>query len=167
MMTERLNQARVQASEERLKLEAEMAALAERNRRLDHLVRELRQAIYGKRSEKLAADERQLSFEDLETAISEVEAAPAGAKPARAVTPAAARRNIGRLPADLPRIERVIEPESTLCPCGCGEMARIGEDRSERLDIIPAQLRAIVTIRPATPAGAAKGRSPRPRPQRA
>ena len=132
----------------RLKLEAEMAALAERNRRLDHLVRELRQAIYGKRSEKLAADERQLSFEDLETAISEVEAAPAGAKPARAATPAAARRNIGRLPADLPRIERVIEPESTLCPCGCGEMARIGEDRSERLDIIPAQLRAIVTIRP-------------------
>ncbi len=42
----------------------------------------------------------------------------------------------------------MIEPESTLCPCGCGEMVRIGEDRAERLDIVPAQLRVIVTVRP-------------------
>ena len=37
------------------------------------------------------------------------------------------RRNRGQLPPHLPRIERVIEPASTQCPCGCGEMARIGE----------------------------------------
>ena len=42
----------------------------------------------------------------------------------------------------------MIEPEITLCPCGCGGMVRIGEDRSERLDIVPAQLRVIVTVRP-------------------
>ena len=36
----------------------------------------------------------------------------------------------------------------TQCPCGCGEMVRIGEDRTERLDIIPAQFRVIVSIRP-------------------
>ena len=54
----------------------------------------------------------------------------------------------GRLPAHLPRIERVIEPESTLCPCGCGEMAKVGEDRTERLDIVPARLRVLVTIWP-------------------
>ena len=42
----------------------------------------------------------------------------------------------------------MIEPESTDCPCGCGEMDGIGEDRSERLDIVPAQLRVIVTVRP-------------------
>lgn len=41
-----------------------------------------------------------------------------------------------------------MEPKSTLCPCGCGEMARIGEDVSERLDAIPAQLRVLVTRRP-------------------
>ncbi len=58
------------------------------------------------------------------------------------------RRNRGHLPAHLPRVERVIEPESTLCPCGCGEMARIGEDVSERLGVIPAQLRVLVTRRP-------------------
>lgn len=42
----------------------------------------------------------------------------------------------------------MIEPDSIRCPCGCGDMVRIGEDRSERLDIVPAQLRVIVTIRP-------------------
>ncbi len=42
----------------------------------------------------------------------------------------------------------MVEPESTLCPCGCGEMVKIGEDRTERLDIVPAQLRVIVTVRP-------------------
>src|SRR3546814_17506956 len=35
-----------------------------------------------------------------------------------------------------------------MCPCGCGEMARIGEDVSERLDVIPAQFRVLVTRRP-------------------
>jgi transposase len=45
-------------------------------------------------------------------------------------------------------VEQLIELESTLCPCGCGEMARIGEDVSERLDIIPAQFRVLVTRRP-------------------
>lgn len=45
-------------------------------------------------------------------------------------------------------MERIIEPASTQCPCGCGEMTRIGEDVSERLDIIPAQFRVLVTRRP-------------------
>ena len=58
------------------------------------------------------------------------------------------KRNIGNLPDHLPRIEKIIELECLNCPCGCGEMHKIGEDRSERLDIIPAQLRVIVTVRP-------------------
>jgi transposase len=44
-------------------------------------VRELRQALYGRKSEKLTADERQLTFEDVETAVAEMETAPAGASP--------------------------------------------------------------------------------------
>lgn len=44
------------------------------------------------------------------------------------------QRNKGNLPAHLPRIEQVIEPESILCPCGCGAMQRVGESRTERLD---------------------------------
>jgi transposase len=67
---------------------------------------------------------------------------------ARKKAPRPPQRNKGNLPAHLPRIERVIEPDSILCPCGCGEMAKVGEDRSERLDVIPAQFRVLVTIRP-------------------
>ena len=132
-------------------LEQEVAALAEQNRRLEHLVREFRQALHGRKSEKLGADERQLVLEDLETAVAEVETARAAAGASRSGLPregTSVRRLLGRLPQELPRLERVIEPESTLCPCGCGEMTRIGEDRSERLDITPAQFRVVVTIRP-------------------
>jgi transposase len=67
------------------------------------------------------------------------------------------KRNLGNLPEDLPRIENIIEPDSILCPCGCGEMVRIGEDRTERLDIILAQLRVLVTIRPKYACPACKG----------
>jgi transposase len=42
----------------------------------------------------------------------------------------------------------VVEPDSILCPCGCGDMVQIGEDRTERLDYIPARYQVIVTIRP-------------------
>ena len=45
-------------------------------------------------------------------------------------------------------VERVVAPDSIVCPCGCGDMVRIGEDRSERLDYIPARYQVIVTVRP-------------------
>ena len=132
-------------------LRSRVASLTEHNRRLEHLLHELRRAMFGKKSEKLHPDQLQLAFEALEGALSEVEeAAPASTTPAstpRAKRPEA-RRNLGHLPEHLPRIEQVLEPESTRCRCGCGEMVRIGEDRTERLDIVPAQLRAIVTVRP-------------------
>ena len=117
-------------------------------KRLEHLIAELKNATHGKRSEKLSEDERQLAFEDLEVAVAEVETQQAEQTPSEARPRKAARRNRGNLPAGIPRVERVVEPQSLNCPCGCGEMHRIGEDRTERLDIIPAQLRVIVTVRP-------------------
>ena len=44
------------------------------------------------------------------------------------------------LPAHLPRVDQCIEPEDTHCPTPeCGQpMVRVGEDISERLDIVPA-----------------------------
>ncbi len=73
----------------------------------------------------------------------------------------APRRNLGHLPRGLERIEHVIEPDSTQCPCGCGQMIRIGEDRTERLDIVPAQLRVIVTVRPKYACRSARREHPR------
>ena len=45
------------------------------------------------------------------------------------------------LPAHLPRVDQRIEPEDTHCPTPqCRQpMVRVGEDISERLDIVPAQ----------------------------
>ena len=129
--------------------EAQIGELQHLTKRQEHLIAELRHALYGKKSEKLDADERQLIFEDLEVAVAENDAAidqqpDPGSKPRRK----AARRNRGHLPASLPRIEQVIEPENKVCTCGCTRLVAIGEDRSERLDVIPAQFRVIVTVRP-------------------
>ena len=124
-------------------LRAHNELLADTNRRLEHLVTELRRVIYDKRSEKRPFNDRQLGFEDLEGAVAEVEeavtaAGGASASPGRKCR--APRRNLGHLPKDLERIEQVIEPDSAQCPCGCGQMIRIGEDRTERLDIVLAQV---------------------------
>ena len=97
-------------------LQAEAAELAERNARLGHLLREFQVAIYGKRSEKLDADERQLCFEDLEVAIACAESAQEAGPSAPTRKRKAPRRNLVRLPAELPRIEEVLEPEIAPAP---------------------------------------------------
>ena len=58
------------------------------------------------------------------------------------------RINRGSLPAHLPRIEIVVDIDDKTCPCCQGELHRIGEDKSERLDMVPAQFRVLVTRRP-------------------
>jgi len=136
-------------SEQNAALSTQNAELSAVNARLEHMVSELNQLVYGKRSEKLTPDERQLAFEDLEIAVAESQAQSDAVE---MTTPRKKRkspqRNLGNLPEHLERIEQVIEPDSIICPCGCGEMVKIGEDRTERLDIIPATARVIVTIRP-------------------
>jgi transposase len=48
-----------------------------------------------------------------------------------------ARRRARRdaLPAHLPRVEVMLTPEDTACPCCRAAMTVIGEDVSERLDL--------------------------------
>jgi len=130
-------------------LEAQNAFLKEANARLEHLVREFRRARFGPRSEKLDPDQQQLAFEDIEIAIAEVRESVARRTGAsREANVERQQRRSRALPKELPRIEQVIEPASIACPCGCGTMAKIGEDRTERLDVTPAQFQVIVTIRP-------------------
>lgn len=148
-------------------LALENAELKSRNARLEHLVRKLQRARFGPRSEKLLPEQMELAFEDIEVALATATAehdtavaARTGERPAR--TPRGPRSP----PKDLPREERVLAPEDLNCPCGCGQMVRIGEDRSERLDVTPAQFRLIVTIRPryACPKGRAGIRQGPPAP---
>lgn len=53
------------------------------------------------------------------------------------------------LPANLPRVEIVhdIDEQEKVCHCGA-ELSRIGEDVSEKLDIIPAIIQVVRHIRP-------------------
>jgi transposase len=134
--------------------ESQIATLKELIEKLESQVEQYRRAKFGPKSEKLDPDQLQLALEDIETAIAETQEQIAAvekqieatqAEPDR--TPRKSRKE-RKLPDTLPRVEQVIEPESIACPCGCGDMVRIGEDRAERLDIIPARYQVIVTIRP-------------------
>ena len=135
-------------------LNAANAALAAHVKRMAYLLDELRRARFGKRSEKLDPNQLSLTLEELESAVAEAEeAAPAGSKTKDEDTQSdkqrkRAERNLGNLPKDFERVTRTIEPDSLACPCGCGEMVKIGEDRTERLDILPARFIVVETIRP-------------------
>lgn len=134
---------------EKVQLVAERDQLAAQNDRLRHLLRQLQRMQFGRRSERLDPDQLNLALEDLEQAVAETEAQQEKADPALKRARAEKRRAArGSLPEHLPRVEVVIEPEDTACPC-CGDaMQVIGEDRSQRLDVIPAQYQVIVTRRP-------------------
>jgi len=160
-----LEAARFDASVERAARLHEQAVVAEKDAfiaelkeligKLEGQVAQYRHAKFGPKSEKLDPAQLELALEDLETAIAEtqaqiaaVEEKIAASATADAETKTRAPRKARALPEHLPRVERVMEPASIVCPCGCGDMARIGEDKTERLDIIPARYQVIVTIRP-------------------
>lgn len=119
----------------------------ERITRLEKLVAAFKQAAFGRKSEKRDPDQFDLALEDLETAIAAVHAEEEA--DSHSDKRASKRRavNRGALPKHLPRVEEVLEPESLTCSCG-GCLHPIGEDVSERLDVIPTQFRVIVTRRP-------------------
>src|SRR5260370_41597757 len=125
--------------------------LAERmeNERLREIIEELKRHRFGRRAETLPEDQMLLGLEDVEQADANRAAETDGSSPAdRQVRAHKRRSNRGSLPAHLPRIEIVVDIDDKTCP-GCqSELHRIGEDKSERLDIVPAQFRVLVTPRP-------------------
>src|SRR4029453_5792299 len=143
---------------ERLKeqLARTQAALAESEQarqRLETIVIDMRREKFGAKSEKLRPDQYHLPLEDVEIAQGGLDAAQEKAAAiirgrSRAGSDQDRHDNRGCLPAHLPRVERIIEPASTLCPCGCGAMTKIGEDVSKRLDVIPAQWGGVATPPP-------------------
>ncbi len=123
--------------------------LLAQNDRLRHLLLQLRRMHFGPRSERLPEEQLQLGLEALEQAIAKENAEAEKRDPELGRDNAARRRaSRGALPAHLPRIEVTLAPEDTACPCCRATMTVIGEDTSERLDVVPAQFRVIVTRRP-------------------
>lgn len=134
---------------ERDLLAARNARLESANARLQEILAEIRRAHFGRRSERITDDQLAFALEGLETSLAKVEAEAEKADPAlkaaRARKPRASRNeNLDHLPHE----EVVIEPESKICPCCNGELHKIGEDVSKRLDKQPAKLTVTVTRRP-------------------
>jgi hypothetical protein len=136
------------------------AALAEIER-LQLQLAGLRRNRFGRRSEQLDDATLQQGEEDLEQSVAEQQAGldavlpPADAPspepdvaPDKAPRAKPAKRNRGALPADLPRVEVVVDIDDKACPCCGGTLHAIGEDRAEMLDYVPAQFRVRVIRRP-------------------
>jgi transposase len=146
----------VAMAEQRALLEARTSHLEVVNKTADEriatltaIVRMLERSRYGTRSERLRGttlndEQHAFVFDEIKTGLAAIEAeleSTAQDKPKRAP------RSRKGFAADLERIEIVIEPE---IPAGCEglEKVLIGEDVSERLDVMPAKFRVIVTRRP-------------------
>jgi transposase len=128
---------------------SERDTLLAQNDRLRHLLLKLTRMEFGAKSERLPEEQMQLGLEALEQAIAEGEAEAEKRDPGLHKENAAKRRaSRGALPVHLPRIEVTLVPDDTACPCCRAAMTVIGEDSSERLDVIPVQYRVIVTRRP-------------------
>jgi transposase len=125
--------------------------LAERARaeRLEQIIRELQRHRFGRRAESLPEDQLLLGLEEAEQVEASGEAMTEQSAPGeRSARAATRRRNRGSLPAHLPRIEMTVDLDNKACPCCGNDLHRIGEDMSERLDIVPAQFRVLVVRRP-------------------
>src|SRR3954451_22726855 len=138
-----------------LKIERD-TVLAERDaaqaeiEKLRLLIRQLQRGRFGRRSERLDPDQLRLGLEDLEQTAGATAAAQEGGAPGDGTPtpPRVRRRNLGALPAHLPRVEVLVDVEDKSCPCCGGALHVIGEDTSEMLDIVPAVLRVRVIRRP-------------------
>lgn len=108
--------------------------LAERceSERLRQIIKELQRHRFGRRAETLPEDQMLLKTSSK--------------------SPRTARRRMTS--ARLKAVRRgLASAAAAVAPCrrtcrGRGELHRIGEDRSERLDLVPAQFRILVTRRP-------------------
>jgi transposase len=98
---------------------------------------------YGARTEAMSAEQRRLFEETLAEDQADLEAQLRALQgdAERGTPPAGDSKRKPRrqaLPEHLRRVEHRHEPASTTCECG-QPMVRVGEDISERLDIVPAE----------------------------
>ena len=116
---------------------------------LNEQIRILRQTIFGAKSEKSHIGKSpQLPLFDMpENLPGKLPTEPQE----EIIVPEHSRKKKGRkkLPEDLPRVDVIhdLAEEEKVCACGC-ELSRIGEEVSEKLDIIPAKIQVIRNIRP-------------------
>ena len=117
-------------------------------------IAKMRRELFGPRSERKARllDQLELQLEELEADAGEAALAAEKTAASRGETtavPAFIRRKPSRkpFPADLPR-ERVIIPGPSACNCcGSTRLAKLGEDITETLEVIPRQWKVVQYVR--------------------
>lgn len=114
---------------------------------LEERIRLLQKELFGRKTEKHPkVDQKQLLLFDEENA----DELDTDESPKKVTVPEHTRKKRGRkkLPEELPRVEVVLDinEDEKICGCGC-ELSHIGEDTSEKLEIIPAKVQVIRYIR--------------------
>lgn len=110
----------------------------------------LQKAFFGRSSERWTADDHLQArlFDEAELAVDEEEAG----SQEEIVTARRKKKVRGKrekLPESLPREEVILDIPEEEKICGCGaRLKKIGEEVSEKLEIIPATIKVIRTIRP-------------------
>ena len=130
-------------------LDAQAQAIKFKDAKLEKITFELARLKawrFGAKTEAMNTEQRQMFDEamaedqaSLEAQLLALQGAAPAAEPAQAAPKRQPRRQA--LPEHLRRVEHHHEPEDTTCATpDCGQpMVRIGEDVSERLDIVPAE----------------------------
>ena len=91
----------------------------------------------------------ELGLEDVQqTEAAEAAAIEAKDPERRSEAQALRRAKRGQLPDHLPRVETILDIEDDARPCCAGALHVIGEDRAERLDVIPTRFQVPVVRRP-------------------
>ncbi|CCK80229.1 IS66 family transposase [Desulfobacula toluolica] len=112
---------------------------------LNEQIKSLQDRLFGKKTEKIHRDDDQIYLFEIpepECSVSE--------EPEEITVPSHNRKKKGRkpLPENLPQVEVIhdLTEEEKLCGCGCIK-SRCGQEISEQLEIIPAQMKVIKNIR--------------------
>ena len=121
---------------------------------LEHQLQQLLRRLYGRSAERIDPKQLALFADLLKQLEQQMATSPVSPTlPQSATLPASKPTGNGhgrrKLPADLPRERRIHDlPEAEkLCPC-CGQKRElIGQETSEQLDIIPAQVKVIEHVR--------------------
>jgi hypothetical protein len=128
-------------------LQAMLLAERAQNEWLRQIIKDLQRHQFGRRAETPSEQQMLLGLEDVEQSAA---SKAAGAEQATPAARQAELRSGEPIAVRCRHICRRLKPPSTSTACRCCQCAlhRIGEDKSERLDIVPAQFRVLVTIRP-------------------
>jgi transposase len=140
-----------QLRQENAALAHERSELLKRVAILDEKIAWFKQRFFARSSEALSeADQRQLRlFNETDSSPQKTSTEQPDEELVRIPEHVRGKAKRRPLPEDLPREEIVIDipEEQKHCQCGA-ELVRIGEEVSEKLDVIPPQLRVIRTVRP-------------------